>query len=109
MKGPRLHPMVIALPIALAVGCVGTSAQTGIALYNHKPAGNLQFSVVDLNSATKADLVMLPGIDATVAQRIINGRPYRTKTELVDRKVVPASTYVKIEGRVIARVIAPSR
>jgi competence protein ComEA len=109
MKGPRLDPIAIALPIALAMGGVGVSAQTGIALYNHKPAGNLQFSVVDLNSATKADLAMLPGTDATVAQKIINGRPYRTKTELVDRKVVPAATYVKIEGRVIARVIAPNR
>jgi competence protein ComEA len=107
MKGPRLHPIAIALPIAIAVGCIGASAQTGIALYNHKRAGNLQFSVVDLNTATKADLVMLPGISATVAQKIINGRPYRTKTELVDRKVVPAATYVKIEGRVITRVIAP--
>jgi competence protein ComEA len=109
MKGPRLHPIAIALPIAIAVGCVGVRAQTGIALYNHKPAGNLQFSVVDLNTATKADLIMLPGINATVAQKIINGRPYRTKTELVDRKVVPAATYVKIESRVIARVIAPNR
>jgi competence protein ComEA len=109
MKRTRLFLIVVALPFALAAGRVVGSAQTGIRLYNHKPAGNLQFSVVDLNSATKADLVMLPGINATVAQKIINGRPYRTKTELVDRKVVPAATYVKIESRVIARVIAPNR
>jgi competence protein ComEA len=101
MTRARLLSIVAAAPVAVALGGVAGSAQTAVVPFNHKDSGNIQFSVVDLNRATKADLVMLPGIDAAVAQKIIDGRPYRTKTELVGRKIVPAATYAKIEGRVI--------
>jgi len=58
---------------------------------------------VNINSASKTQLMGLPGIDAKEANRIIAGRPYQAKEDLESRGIVPAAEYQKIEDRITVR------
>lgn len=58
---------------------------------------------LDLNSATKEQLLSLPGITAAEAGRVIAGRPYNEPGELVTRHIIPKPEYDKIADRVTAK------
>lgn len=61
--------------------------------------------MVDINSATAAELKMLPGVSDSDASKIIQGRPYTDKSQLVSKKVVSEPTYEKIKDHVVARQV----
>jgi competence protein ComEA len=62
-----------------------------------------KMATVDLNSATAAELKMLPGVSNSDATKIIRARPYSDKSQLVSKKVVSEPTYEKIKDRVVAK------
>ena len=64
--------------------------------------------LIDLNSATEAQLRTLDGIGEARAAAIIKGRPYRGKNELVDKKIIPEAVYDKIKEQIVARQGASS-
>lgn len=59
--------------------------------------------IVDINSATAAELKMLPGVSDSDATKIVQGRPYSDKSQLLSKKVVSEATYDKIKDHVTAK------
>jgi competence protein ComEA len=58
---------------------------------------------LDINTATKDQLSALPGIGAVYSAKIIAGRPYANKSQLVSKGVLPQATYNKIQDKIIAK------
>ncbi len=64
---------------------------------------NAQDSTQDLNSASKEQLMALPGVDAKAADRIIARRPYREKTEVASKGAIAEDEYRRIQDRIAVR------
>ncbi len=80
---------------ALLLGMASAAAQGG----RPAPAPSL----IDINSASRDDLMTLDGIGEVRADAIIRARPFRAKTELVERRLIPEALYDKIADKVMAR------
>jgi len=83
------------------------AAQPTAAGPRHRPP-SVQY-YVDLNSASRKELMTLPGIGAAEAGQIIANRPYLTKTELVTKNVLPVGPFVSLKHLVVAMPATASK
>ncbi len=106
------HKTLIALSFCAAAGfataCFGQSAQTAapdkmMMMAPKSSSMSKAAPLLDINSASEAELQALPGIGDKRAAEIVKNRPYKGKDELVQKNIIPAGVYAKIKNQIIAK------
>ena len=93
--------------LALAFWTFALVVWSAPALAQTKPVNNA-VNPIDLNSASRDALMTLDGIGEVKADAIIRSRPFKAKTELVERRIIPEALYEKIADKVFARPPPPA-
>ncbi len=96
----------LVLLVSLSPAQTSTSQQTQTTTTTRKSSTKTKSSKasskIDINSASKDELMTIPGVGDATAQKIIDNRPYQAKNELVTKKIVSKSEYAKIKDQIIA-------
>ena len=101
----RLYRRLLALSFTVAALAAMPAAIAGSAYAAPVPAAAAAAApdLLDINTATRDQLKALPGIGDAYADRILKGRPYSAKNQLTQKGILPAATYAKIQGMIIAK------
>jgi len=100
MKFNRLTSSLLVLASSVLFAALPAVAQQSKS--GTPPSSSASMGLVDLNTATLAQLKALPGVGDTYASKIIAGRPYANKSQLKSKNIVPLATYNKISKLVVA-------
>jgi competence protein ComEA len=108
MKVTRFASAILGLVACTLLGVLpAVSAQSAAATKTAPTASSAK--LLDINTATADQLKALPGVGDVYSKKIIAGRPYANKTQLKTKGIVPAATYSKISGLIIANQPAKSK
>jgi competence protein ComEA len=100
LRTKKLFARIFPLLLACLMLPTATPAVFGAAA---APQASTAADKLDINTATADQLKALSGIGDAYSQKIIAGRPYRTKLDLVHKKIIPQATYDKIKDQIIAK------
>ena len=99
----RLIALLVAVAFALTSVSPVLAQPKEPAAKSDKAATPAKKEPLDINSASEDQLKALPGIGDAYSKKIVEGRPYKRKDELVQKKIVPKGTYDKIKDQIVAK------